>query len=144
VVAFVVTSPLSLGRVMWWYGEDTLWGPALELAPVEVADLAPRFASLLADHRLLDELWHVVPRLDAHLVLGTIEHFEGRVRPPARLHRRGGPMPDVLDLDLSEEARWRDPALAEGLRLVDERTGMSQPRRPELLRPRLHGRWASG
>jgi hypothetical protein len=45
---------LSLGRVLWWYGEDALWPEALELSPATVANL----------------------------VLGTIEHLEGRPDPP--------------------------------------------------------------
>jgi hypothetical protein len=142
VVELVVTSPLSLARVMWWYGEDALWSAALELAPVEVADLATRYAELLTHRELIDDLWPGAPSLDAHLVLVTIEHLEGRARAAARRHRRGGPMPEVLDL--GEEAGWRDPAPAEVLRLVDARTGESRPRAPESLRPRLHGRWAPG
>jgi len=142
VVKYVITSPLSLGRVMWWYGEDELWPAASELGPAEVADLAPRFAELLTQPERIEILWPGAPTADAHFVLGTIEHFEGLPRPAARRHRRGGPMPDVLDL--SEEERWRDPALAEVLRLVDERTGFPPSRAPPWLRPRLHGRWAPG
>lgn len=141
-VRYVVTSPLSLARVLWWYGEDELWPAALELSPVDVADLAPRFAQLLSDPALVESLWPGAPTLDAHLVLGTIEHLEGRARPAARRHRRGGPMPEVLDL--SEEERWRDFALAAVLHLVDERTGAPPDRPPPWRRPRLHGRWASG
>jgi len=142
LVRYVITSPLSLGRVLWWYGEDALWPAALGLSPTEVADLAPRFAELLAWPERIEILWPGAPTADAHLVLGTIEHLEGRARPAARRHRRGGPMPDVLDL--SEEERWRDPALAEVLRLVDERIGSPPDRTPPWLRRRLHGRWAPG
>lgn len=142
VVKYVITSPRSLGRVMWWYGEDDLWPAALELTPAAVADLAPRFADLLAVPERIEILWPGAPLADAHLVLGTIEHLEGKARPAARRHRRGGPMPDVLDL--SEEERWRDPALVEVLRLVDERAGIPSPTTPPWLRPRLHGRYAGG
>lgn len=141
-VRYVITSQLSLGRILWWYGEDALWPAALELTPPELGNLAPRFAELLAIPGLIEILWPGAPTSDAHLVLGTIEHFEGRVRPAARRHRRGGPMPDVLDL--SEEERWRDPALAEVLRLVNERTGSPPALTPPWLRPRLQGRWAPG
>lgn len=138
----MITSPLSLGRVLWWYGEDALWPAALELPPAAVADLAPRFATLLAEPERIEILWPGAPTADAHLVLGTIEHLEGRARPAARRHRRGGPMPDVLDV--SEAERWMDPALAEVLRLVAERAGSPPDPTPPWRRPRLRGRWAQG
>jgi hypothetical protein len=47
-VKYVITSPLSLARIMWWYGEDELWTPALLLEPAAVADMAPRLAELRA------------------------------------------------------------------------------------------------
>jgi len=138
----VITSPLSLGRVLWWYGEDDLWPAALELSPATVADLAPRFAELLAKPESLQLLWPDAPTLDAHLVLGSIEHLEGQARPAARRHRRGGPMPDHLNL--SEEERWRDPVLVEVLQLVAARAGSPPDPTPPWLRARLRGRWASG
>ena len=141
-VKYVITSPLSLARVLWWYGEDDLWAPALGLAPAVVADLAPRFAELRAAPEVMELMWPGAPLADAHLVLGAIEHLEGRPRPAARRHRRGGPMPDVLDL--SEDERWQDPALAEVFRLVQERTGApSDGPQPRKL-PRLRGRYAGG
>jgi hypothetical protein len=141
-VKYVITSPLSLARVQWWYGEDDLCVAALGLAPAAVADLAPRFAELRATPEVMELLWPGAPIADAHLELGTIEHLEGRSRPAARRHRRGGPMPDVLDL--GEDDRWRDPVLAEVLLLVQERTGapMDGPQPWQL--PRLRGRYAAG
>lgn len=141
-VKHVITSPLSLARVLWWYGEDALWAPALELAPDVVADLAPRFAELRAAPEVVELVWPGAPLVDAYLVLGTIEHLEGRARPAARRHRRGGPMPDVLDL--GEDERWHDPALAEVLRLVQERTGGPSDGPPPWRLPRLHGRYTRG
>jgi len=141
-ISYVITSPLSLGRVLWWYGEDALWPAALELSPATVADLAPRFAELLSKPESIETLWPDAPTSDAHLVLGTIEHLEGRRRPAARRHRRGGPMPFVLNV--IEEERWRDPELAEVLRLVNERTGSPPDQTAPWLRPRLRGRWAPG
>jgi hypothetical protein len=141
-VKYVITSPLSLARVQWWYGEDDLWGAALTLAPATVAELAPRFAELRAAPQVLELIWPGAPLADAHLVLGTIEHLEGRPRPARRRHRRGGPMPDVLDL--SEDERWRDPVLSEVFRLVQERTG-APPKGPQAWQlPRLGGRYAGG
>jgi hypothetical protein len=140
VLEQVITSPLSLARVLWWYGEDALWPAALELAPQDVASMATRFAELRRTPELIETLWPGAPMADAHLVLGAIEHLEGQPRAAARRHRRGGPMPETLDL--SEELRWADPALDEVLRLVDLATGVAYPRRAADLRPRLHGRWA--
>ena len=142
VVRYVITSPLSLARVLWWYGEDDLWPAALALAPAVVADLAPRFAELRAAPEIVELLWSGAPVADAHLVLGTIEHLEGRRRPAVRRHRRGGPMPDVLDL--GEDERWHDPGLAEVFRLIQERTA-APPDGPQPWQlPRLHGRYSPG
>ena len=141
-VKYVITSPLSLGRVLWWYGEDELWTAALELAPAAVADLAPGFAELRAAPEVVELLWPGAPLADAHLLLGTIEHFEGRARPAVRRHRRGGPMPGILDV--SEDERWRDPVLAEVFRLVQQRTGaLADGPQPWQLH-RLRGRYAPG
>lgn len=142
MVKHVITSSLSLGRLMWWYGEDALWPAALELSPMQVAHLASRFAELRAAPELIESVWPGAPAADAHLILGTIEHFEGRARAAARRHRRGGPMPEALDV--SEEDRWTDPALDEVLRLVDQWTGFPHYRTAVSLRPRVRGRWAPG
>ena len=141
-VEHVITSPLSLARVLWWYGEDDSWASALALTPAVVADLAPRFAQLRAEPEAMELMWPGAPLADAHLVLGAIERLEGRPRPAARRHRRGGPLPDVLDL--SEDERWRDPALAEVLRLVQERTGSPTDGLKPWQLPRLRGRYAPG
>ena len=141
-VKYVITSPLSLARVLWWYGEDDLWPAALGLTPVVVADLAPRFAELRAAPEIVELLWPGAPLADAHLVLGTIEHLEGRPRPAVRRHRRGRPMPDVLDRDETE--RWQDLALAEVFRLVQERTGAPSSGPQPWQLPRLHGRYTPG
>jgi hypothetical protein len=142
VLRYVVSSPLSLARVLWWYGEDELWQAALELPPTTLADLASRFAELHAHPELVETLWPGAPAADAHLVLGVIEHLEGRVRPAARRSRRGSPLPAVLDV--AEEERWRDPVLTEVLRLVDERADSPASTVPVWRRHRLHGRYASG
>ncbi|MCY4726511.1 hypothetical protein NYO98_09490 [Nocardioides sp. STR2] len=138
-VEYVITSPLSLARVLWWYGEDELWGAALALTPTTVADLSPRFARLRAAPEVMDLLWPGGPAADAHLVLGVLEHLEGRPRHAARRTRRGSAMPDVLDVD--EHERWRDPVLAEVLRLVHERTGVTDGPEPWQMRA-VHGRYA--
>jgi hypothetical protein len=140
-IKYVITSPLSLGRILWWYGEDDLWPAALELAPAAVAELAPRFARLRAAPELVELMWPGAPLQDAHLVIGTIEHLEGRPRPGARRHRRGGPLPDALDR--TEEDRWHDPALAEVFRLVQEQTGTPSEEPQPWQLSRLGGRYAT-
>jgi hypothetical protein len=141
-VEFVITSPLSLARVLWWYGEDELWTAARELSPGVVADLAPRFAELRAAPGMMESWWPGAPLVDAYLVLGSLEHLEGHARPAARRHRRGGPMPDVLDV--SEDERWRDPAFAEVLRLVQQRTRAPASKARPWQFDRLDGRYAAG
>jgi hypothetical protein len=141
-VKYVITSPLSLARILWWYGEDELWPAALALEPSAVADLAPRFAQLRATPEIVDLLWPGAPLADAHLVLGTIERLEGRPRPAARRHRRGGPIP--ARLDVGEDERWHDPDLAKVFRLVQERSGVTGDGPQPWQLPRLHGRYAPG
>jgi hypothetical protein len=130
---------MSLARVLWWYGEDHLWRVALGLPPSVVADLAPRFAELRAAPGAMDILWPGAPLADAHLVLGVVEHLEGRPRAAARRHRRGGPMP--AEIDPGDDARWHDPALAEVLRLVHLRTDAPEDAPPPWQLRRLHGRY---
>ena len=141
-VKYVITSPLSLARILWWYGEDGLWIPALHLEPAVVAHLAPRLAELRASPGVLELLWPGAPLADAHLVLGAIEHLEGRPRPAARRHRRGGPMPGRLEV--SEDDRWHDPDLAEVFRLVWKRAGSPRNGPQPWQLPRWRGRYASG
>ena len=137
---YVITSPLSLARVLWWYGEDDLWPAARRLTPAAVAELAPRLAELRDAPDIVDLLWPGAPLADGYLVLGALERLEGHPRPAPRRHRRGGPMPD--ELDLGEDERWRDPALAEVLRLVQEQSGAPTNGRPPWQLPRLLGRYA--
>jgi hypothetical protein len=115
----VVTSPLSLARLLWWYGEDELWPRALSLAPLVVADLAPEFGRLGADRPSVESIWPKAPR-DAPLLIPIIEYLEGRPRPAARSRRRQTKaMPPALAVD--EAARWDDPGLHEVARILDER-----------------------
>ncbi len=142
VVRYVITSPLSLARLLWWYGEDDLWPRALDLAPEEVAALATAIAELRADPVEVSRRWPSAPRHDAPLLLPTIGLLEGASRPAVRRHRRPtAGMPGTLAVD--DEKRWRDPQLEEVARLVDELAG--SPRHwgdGPADRPRLQGRWA--
>ena len=142
MIRYVVTSPLSLARLLWWYGEDALWPRALDLAPEQVAALATSFARLRADPAEVARRWPAAPRHDAHLLLPTIGLLEGTPRPARRRQRRSvSGMPAVLAVE--DEKRWRDPALAEVARLVDEHTGTTRHWRDDPAgRPRLQGRWA--
>lgn len=141
MIRYVVTSPLSLARLLWWYGEDDLWPRATRLSPEQVAGLATAFARLRADPAEVARLWPAAPRHDAHLLLPVIDLLEGRPRPPARRHRRqDATMPSVLAIE--DEKRWLDPQLEEVARLVDEMTGIAW--RPDVPadQPRIRGRWA--
>lgn len=141
MVRYIITSPLSLARVLWWYGEDSLWPRALELDPRVVADLAEEFAHLMNHPEQTARLWPSAPR-DAYLLLPTIGSLEGRPRPAGRRHRRPASlMPEVLAVE--EEQRWEDPQLLLVARMVDVRSGTASPGPPPAQRPRLRGRWAS-
>jgi hypothetical protein len=140
VIDYVITSPLSLARLLWWYGEDDLWPRSLSLSPEAVARLSRRFAQVRRDTEGAEVWSHA--RADACLLLPVIELLEGAARPAARRHRRPDEaMPQVLDVEL--EKRWRDPVLEEVARLVDKMSG--SPQRPDVPadQPRLAGRWAS-
>lgn len=117
---YVTTSPLSLARMLWWYGEDELWPRALELAPARVAGLAKEFGRLYLDDAKVERLWPQAPK-HAYLLLPVIRLLEGKPRPAARSRRRPEKnMPEVLRAD--EEARWNDPGFQEVKRLVDKRS----------------------
>lgn len=84
----VITTPLSLGRLLWWYGEDSLWEKALVLSPDAVAAIGERAAQLLLDESTADALWPERPRGDWALLLAGIEALSGVRRPAARRRRR--------------------------------------------------------
>ncbi len=140
VIRYVVTSPLSLARLLWWYGEDDLWPPALGLAPETLASISTQFASLRANTETVDRLWPRAPA-DAYLLLPTIAELEGQPRPAARRHRRPRlDMPRLLDLE--EEKRWRDPQFEEVARLVDKMTEVEPRDVDPVDQPRWLGRYA--
>ena len=113
----------------------------LGLSAAEVAGLASRFAELLAAPQVVERC--VAGRADRGRAPGPGDFGTSRGwgRPAARRHRRGGPLPPVLDV--AEGLRWRDPVLAEVLRLVDERAGFP-PAQVPAWQHRLHGRYAYG
>lgn len=114
----VVTSPLSLARLLWWYGEDGLWEQALALSPERVADIGERAGAFFADPAAR-QLWAEPPR-DWPLLLAVIEALEGRARPSARRRRR--PTKDMpIRINATEEERWMDPQLRAVGRVVDSR-----------------------
>src|SRR6476661_8314801 len=77
--SYVTTSPLSLARLLWFYGEDSLWERALAPSPRAVADLAPLFGELRLDGARLHLLRPDGPR-DSYLLLPVIELLEGVAR----------------------------------------------------------------
>ena len=139
-IRYVLTSPLSLARLLWWYGEDDLWPRALGLTPETVAFMSREFAALRATPERVDQLWPAAPP-DAYLLLPTIAELEGAPRPAARRHRRSRlDMPRLLDI--AEEKRWRDPQLEEVVRLVDLITGAEPREAAPADQPRWLGRYA--
>ncbi len=141
MIRYVVSSPLSLARLLWWYGEDDLWPRALALAPDQVAALAASFAQLRTDPAAVARQWPTAPRHDAPLLLPTIGLLEGTSRPAVRRHRRpDAAMPAALAVE--EEERWRDPQLEEVARIVDTLSGVRERLGVPADQPRLRGRWA--
>jgi hypothetical protein len=140
VIRYVVTSPQSLARLLWWYGEDDLWPPALGLAPETLASMATQFAALRASPEDVERLWPGAPA-DAYLLLPTIAELEGSPRPAARRHRRPrSSMPRLLDVE--EDKRWRDPQFEEVVRIVDRMTGVEPREIDPVDQPRWLGRFA--
>ena len=140
MIRYVITSPLSLARLLWWYGEDDLWPPALGLTPETVAFMSREFAALRADPERVERLWPSAPP-DAYLLLPTIAELDGVPRPAARRYRRStSGMPGLLAAE--EEKRWRDPQLEEVARIVDLLT-RTKPRSVDPAdQPRWQGRFA--
>jgi hypothetical protein len=133
----VITSPLSLARLLWWYGEDELWPLARALEPIVVADLADEFGRLYSNPAAVAKIWPDAPR-DAHLLLPVIELLEGRPRPAARRRRRPKKhLPPELDVPTDE--RWADPGLAEVSRILIERQA-NGPSPGAWLRKRMRRR----
>lgn len=107
----VITSPLSLARQLWFYGEDALWERALELSPEAVADIGERAGRLAMN-----------PDGDRKtaLVRAAIAHLEGSLRAPARMRRR--PEKNLpARLIATEERRLSDPGLKAVSRVVQDR-----------------------
>ena len=101
----VVTSQLSLARQLWRYGEPGLAERALALDDADAADVCIR-ASEMAEEQVPDRAWPGGPgHVRAALVLASIEHLEGAVRPPGRRRR----LPEArlpVELQADEESRW--------------------------------------
>ncbi|WIB65758.1 hypothetical protein [Curtobacterium sp. MCBD17_040] len=79
---------ISVARFLWWYGEDALVQPLLDLPAETIADLGDRAGELMLAETL-DRLWPGVRHTSgAWMVLAAIEHFEGALRPGVRTRRR--------------------------------------------------------
>ena len=140
MIRYVITSPLSLARLLWWYGEDDLWPSALGLTPETVAFMSREFAALRADPERVERLWPSAPP-DAYLLLPTIAELDGMPRPAARRYRRAtSGMPGLLAAE--EEKRWRDPQLEEVARIVDLLTRTAPRSVDPADQPRWQGRFA--
>ncbi len=115
----VVTTPLSLARDLWRYGEDDLVVAALVLSAEQVADIGARAGALMLDPDTANAIWPGLPR-QGFLLIAALEVLAGSARPAKRSRRRAEKAMPV-NLVASEAARWADPMLAEVTRVVDER-----------------------
>jgi len=98
----IITSPLSLARELWRYGEPVLADRALLLSPTEVADIGVRAGDLYGARA--EAFWPHGPG-DRALMLAAIEHLEGAARPCQRARR----LPEKSlpsNLQASEDQRW--------------------------------------
>jgi hypothetical protein len=115
----VVTTPLSIARNLWRYGEDDLMESALALSADQVADIGARAGELMSDTAHANAIWPGLPR-NGYLLIAAIEVLDSSSRPAKRSRRRAEKtMP--ASLVASEAERWADPMLAEVTRIVDER-----------------------
>ena len=115
----VVTTPLSLARNLWRYGEDDVVESALALSAEQVADIGGRAGELMLDTAAANAIWPGLPG-NGYLLIAALEVLDGSPRPPKRSRRRPEKtMP--ANLVASEAERWADPMRAEVTRVVDER-----------------------
>ena len=115
----VVTTPLSLARELWRYGEDDLVESALSLSAERVADIGQRAGELMLDTAAANAIWPGLPER-GYLVIAAVEALDGSSRPPNRSRRRSEKLLPV-GLVASVDERWADPMLAEVARVVDQR-----------------------
>jgi hypothetical protein len=112
----VVTSPLTLARELFRYGEPALAERAFALLPAEVAQIGSRVADLRMTGAS-ERIWPGGPR-NAALLLGVIEHLDGAARPCSRSRR----LPEKAlpeHLQATEAERWA--ASVPVSRALDER-----------------------
>lgn len=115
----VVTTPASLARNLWRYGEDDLADGALTLTAEQVADIGKRAGALMLDNAAANAIWPGLPQVGC-LLIAAIELFESAPRPAKRSRRRAEKeMP--AKFVASEADGWADPMLTEVARIVDER-----------------------
>ena len=84
--AFLITSPLSIARELWRYGEAGLAERAMAMAPDDVLDLGVRVMRIYESGEG-ERLWPGGPK-DKAFVLAAIEQLEGIARPARRRIRR--------------------------------------------------------
>ncbi|KAA1424072.1 hypothetical protein [Nocardioides antri] len=103
---FVITiPPVSIARELWRFGEPELAIRAVDLTPVEAADIGER-AGALHESGDATRLWPGGPSgVMPAVLLAAIEHLEGRPRPCGRTRR----LPEKnlpASLQVSEAERW--------------------------------------
>jgi hypothetical protein len=115
----VVTTPLSLARNLWRYGEDELVEAALALSAEQVADIGERAGELMSDRAAANAIWPGLPER-GYILIAALEMLDGSSRRAKRSRRRAeNAMP--ANLVAGEAERWADPMFAEVTRIVDAR-----------------------
>ena len=82
----LVTSPLGVARLLWWYGERSL----LLHCGWPLRTKADDMSCTVEIWQRRDQLscpWPVYPKGNLALVLAAVEFLEGRLRAPARTRR---------------------------------------------------------
>ena len=98
----VVTTPLSLARELWRYGEPDLAWRAFRLSPEDVLLIGRRAGEFILSGT--DAIWPTGPK-SASILVAAVEHLEGKPRPCARRRR----LPEAQlpeELQATEEQRW--------------------------------------
>ena len=108
----ILTSSMSLARLLWRYGEDGLWRDALELSPERVASVGAHAGELALEQPGMGT--------DGALTAAAIECLEGAVRRPTRTCRR--PEKDMpQELAASEGDLWSDLGVGAASRFAQQR-----------------------
>lgn len=116
-----MTSPLSLARELWRYGEAPLADRARKLKPMDLIKLGERAGEIQRSGEG-DQLWPDGPRDHRALLLAATELLEGTARPTERTRRLPeGRLPAELQATAQELRDAASEVSMEELRLTLKR-----------------------